>query len=241
MDCIAAAHTACRSAPYHLIGHSWGCLVALEMARQLEEAGRWVPGVILLDPSPDMLEEQNGTDADHDASQASSIVETLQLALRCGVGGFSEELCSAVRDCDVEQASAAALAAFGKDTFAQIQAVASARDHNLRLRPQALHAFPRRRLKARVQLVLAHHQSTNEWERIEKRGKLTGSLGRIAEDVCTMWTEGDHYSMIQPPHSEALARALSTTFEISNQAFLENAVDNPDWLNCIRRGKTRRC
>lgn len=240
MECIAAAHKACSSTPYHLMGHSWGCLVALEMARQLEEAGRWVPGVILLDPSPDMFDEPNGTGTGHDASHASSLVETLQLALRCGVGGLSSELCSAVRDSDVERASAAARAAFGKDTFAQIQAVASARDHNLRLRPQALQAFPRR-LKAPVQLVLAHHQSTNEWDRIDKRGKLAGSLGRIAEDICTMWTEGDHYSMIQPPHSEALARALSKTFEVSNQALGENAAENTDWLNCIRRDKKRRC
>lgn len=240
MDCVAAAHAACPSTPYHLMGHSWGCLVALEMARQLEEAGRWVPGVILLDPDPDMFEEPNGIGTSHETSHASSLVETLQLALRCGVGGLSVELCSAVKDNDVERASAAARATFGKDIFAQIQAVASARDHNLRLRPQALHAFPRR-LKARVQLVLAHHQSTNEWDRIEKRGQLLRSLERIGEDVCTMWTEGDHYSMIQPPHSEALARALSKTFEISNQAFLENAVENPDWLNCLLRGKQRHC
>eukprot|EP00933_Yihiella_yeosuensis_P043791 TRINITY_DN3874_c1_g1_i1.p1 TRINITY_DN3874_c1_g1~~TRINITY_DN3874_c1_g1_i1.p1 ORF type:complete len:100 (-),score=14.35 TRINITY_DN3874_c1_g1_i1:63-362(-) len=96
--------------------------------------------------------------------------------------------------------------------LSRLQAVADARAQNLLLRPAQTRPSPEdtssKMLKTPLNLVLAFDQSASDWERIERRSELTTALSKAAEDVSTIWSGGDHYSMLTQPHCNDLAKAI---------------------------------
>jgi len=226
---------------YQLVGHSWGAMLALEIARQLEDAGETVAFVCLLDPSPEMFTEDQqafessalglatdswlqsvlcmGREAGDDTEElapsfqsALALSDLFQLLVRGGAKDLQEELQLRLQENDVVGAVQLAREKLDSASFAEAQAVANARAHNLKMRPPHWPRFPRP-LRARVLLVMAMDQETDEWARVEKRAVLTNALGQVAEDVTTVWTPGDHYSMLAPPHCQALARTIASAME----------------------------
>lgn len=236
--CIEAARAVCPGRPYQLLGHSWGAAVALEAARQLEEAGEPVGGVFLLDPSPELFGASDACSLAPQCSQAEALAGLLHFASRCGVADLGEELHAALAAGAHEQATVAARIAFGAEMLAHMQAVADAREHNLRLRPPHWPSFPKR-IKAKVLLVLAIDQSVDDWDRIDKRTALIDALAGLAEDVSTVWVAGDHYSMLLNPQCVGLARTLAKALGVSSHRLLVHKSDDRGWLQCMRRSKER--
>lgn len=250
--------------PFRLLGHSWGCMVALEMARQLEDAGESVACVVLLDPSPELFE--TGPSAGTTQCSGQEALEDMfysvaQSALASRLLGGSSPAPRAETETEEEGASRAARAlveaareALGAEELELLQRVADARARNLRLRPTRWPRF-KKRLRAKVFLVLAlgdqpasgegNTSIRAQWEQVEKRAALTLALQEIAGDVSTLWADGGHFSMLAQPHVEALARqlALVTTQTDSFSGLREsNGDEEPGgrrWFSCA--GARRQC
>jgi amino acid adenylation domain-containing protein len=77
------------SGPYHLLGWSFGGLVAQEIAAQLREAGDEVAAVVVLDAYP-VPEEQRGTMGSEDDIAESEVLAALERARSFGVFSADE-------------------------------------------------------------------------------------------------------------------------------------------------------
>lgn len=206
---------------FWLLGHSWGCMLALEVARQLEGAGEMgLAGVMLLDPSPELFEGSSGSAegaVPAGAPGEGEVAELLRLALH-GRGEAHSEIRLLPTGASGSEADGVALVQAARDVmadeeFANLRSLASARARNLRLRPLQ---WPRYRQRVRASVVQllamglddAEHRETADWQRITKRAVLTRALEGLAEEVHTTWAEGDHYSILAPPLVEGVARQL---------------------------------
>jgi len=238
-DCIRVAKDSGGGiGKFCLAGHSWGCLVALEMARQLESAREQVQLLCLFDPSPEMFLNQTaapeeaseksdlmtamtmcwgGKRADHDGreelapvfAEAMNLADLVKvLAQASPADCLDDELQQRIIQGDDIALAQRAQRILDSDTLSKAHMVADARAHNLRLRPPHWPKFPRL-LQTEVLLVLAVDQDADDWARALKRSKLLAAFANVAENVTIVWTPGDHYKMLAPPHCEALARTVA--------------------------------
>jgi thioesterase domain-containing protein len=211
-QCLAAGKELLGDRPFVLLGHSWGALLALEAVRQLEDSGKDVPMVVLLDPSPEMFSPQEEEDTDE-----AALADLLRFALRLGTSDLGDALRGPLSRGDAAETLKAASAIFDKSTMRTAFAVARARSHNLRLRPTDW-PKPTRKLRSRVFLVLAIEGEAEL--QIQKRKSLESCFDLLAEDVTIVWSAGDHYSMLSSSYSAGLAKTLTLATSFNNGSLL---------------------
>lgn len=67
-----------------------------------------------------------------------------------------------------------------------------------------------RRLQTTVLLFLALEQTRGDrWREIEKRSALLSALSHTAERLVPIWSSGDHFSMLRPPHARGIGVVIA--------------------------------
>jgi surfactin family lipopeptide synthetase C len=189
--------------PYTLLGWSFGCHVAFEMAQQLISAGQTVSAVMLLDgASPDVSRVIGGA---RDDAELMSII-----AREMGVGVPSDEL----RTLPAEQ---------------QLQRVAAALHHAGLVDGNDALSWTRRELdifKSRIRVVCDYYPARLPTPLVLFRASEIAAedvelFARFADDPTLGWSQlsdqpvdvhyvpGDHAGICREPHVGELARLLS--------------------------------
>ena len=202
---LRAINRSGHKAPMHLLGHSFGGWVVLEMARMLLESGRPVASLSILDSSvPDEIDfvvrEYNNTEA---IMRWTDLVEQLL--------GRSLHLQPADLDCQEASVQRQLL-----HSRLVSEAVVPARSHPdmligpLRTFASMLrtHYKPAKVYPGPVHLLLVNDPKLDPQanrlmqEQVEERWK------RSAPSLTCTHVPGNHVSILKPPHVNALAEAL---------------------------------
>ena len=196
--------------PYVLAGHSFGGMVAFEMAHQLEGAGEQIEALLLLDTAAPHLQEPTGNDWD----EARWLAQVADIAANL----YSVSL-------DVEYETLTALGAeeqlahlHRKLVGAGVLPPGSALEHfrgfidvykaNLR----ATYAAPAARLQARTALFrsrdLQPGQLVAETAAAVRAEPVLGWKRYLAEEAAVHIVDGDHLTMMRSPQVQSLATAI---------------------------------
>jgi len=196
--------------PYVLAGHSFGGMVAFEMAHQLEGAGEQIEALLLLDTAAPHLQEPTGNDWD----EARWLAQVADIAAHL----YSVSL-------DVEYETLTALGAeeqlahlHRKLVGAGVLPPGSALEHfrgfidvykaNLR----ATYAAPAARLQARTALFrsrdLQPGQLVAETAAAVRAEPVLGWKRYLAEEAAVHIVDGDHLTMMRSPQVQSLATAI---------------------------------
>ncbi|MEU5423222.1 amino acid adenylation domain-containing protein [Streptomyces sp. NPDC020667] len=195
---VAAVREAQPEGPYHLGGWSVGGAVAAEMAAQLRDAGQEIGALLLFDTAtPGEGSGADGSAPDH-AERLASFVHDL----------------AHLRERPVPDIGLAHLRTLGEDERT---------DHVVRLLEESglVPEGVRGELRARIEVFLATTEAVRTHVARPVDARIT-LLGAAEEDnvPVALWRElagrgadhvevpGTHYTMLQPPHVEELARAV---------------------------------
>ncbi|MDD5036105.1 MAG: amino acid adenylation domain-containing protein, partial [Methylococcaceae bacterium] len=194
-----------REGPLHLLGHSFGGWVAFEMALRLQSAGSRVASLTLLDsqaPGGDetivreysdtealmrliiLYEQVAGRSLEIDAEELESLESDAQLAL------LHERL---VRVGLMPQASKAQALRGTLRHYASCLRAA--------YRPEAVYSGP-------VRLVLVGDERLAEEADRQRRETIVAGWKRWAPDLTDWLGEGNHMTLLKPPHVKILADGL---------------------------------
>lgn len=203
-DYVAALREAQVTGPYLLGGWSMGGMIAFEMARQLEAAGERVAFLALLDTHP--RPTAAGPEHPDQGALLRSFVRDLGLSpdqLTVSAGDFWQLDTDAQLTCVLEQARATGLLPPGMDVPG-LRRHLRVFTHNL----QATPAYVPGPYEGRLTLLDAR----------ERNGGSTGDSGAAWEElagggVTRYVVAGDHYTMLRPPHVEALADRLGACLD----------------------------
>ncbi|WP_047197779.1 non-ribosomal peptide synthase/polyketide synthase [Caldimonas brevitalea] len=199
---LEAIRPAADGRPYHLLGHSYGGWVAYEMARQLSAAGQQVATLTVLDTEPpDELANAHPRRSRLEA--LLKLCELFELRLGRPLGLSRGDLEAQDRGAQLRLLHAALAGAKLWPASASSEALEGMvrvfEAHlNTRYRPQG--AWPG---VLQVVAVADHTATAAEWE--------TALLQRwrpFAAQVQLLRGEGNHMTMLQPPHVASLARRL---------------------------------
>ena len=209
--------------PYHLGGHSFGGVVAYEMARQLRAQGRTVALLVLFDAAPASPGEKRPPD--HDAVLMANFA--LHLGLPVEELLSSQELARLTAEEQLDEvlrhARHAGLvpAEMGLDEARRLfELLESHVEARLRYVPQPY--------EGRVTLFRAHEQLLAAAGALDHGPPLTEAVRQIVRKVADPmmgWgglaahgvevheLPGNHFSMLRPPHVSALAGELRACLE----------------------------
>jgi len=216
-----------------LVAHSWGSLVALEMARRLEEAGQELGGsLVLLDPSADLF-LANDVINGHGPEETLALQELL-LALLERFRVHKEHQ---------PRLAELALEGLSTESVVSLKAVAATRLDNLSLRPMWWPHL-QRPLQTECVLLLAVSPLSSsigevakedlsectEWYQVSKRRALHKGLGDIVNISATIWVDGDHYSMLESPHVDRLAEKFLLSVQVDRPRGPTDPTDSSEPL-----------
>ncbi|CAM2068744.1 Amino acid adenylation domain-containing protein [Sulfidibacter corallicola] len=190
-------------APIQLVGHSFGCYLAFEMACRLRQAGRPVAPLILLDtPAP-----RGDLDPPPDMDDADWLVDMATM-----LAGFHGRDCPLTRDDLAGCTWHSALARFAERLVADelLPAGTTAEDlegpvavfraqSRMVYRPQTLGDFDLNLVRTRATAAGAASKAAAEDAQSWGWARLTSG----AMHAC--WAQGDHATMLRHPHVEGLA------------------------------------
>ncbi|CAJ1407498.1 unnamed protein product [Effrenium voratum] len=167
-----------------LLGHSWGVLLALQLAQLTDVEAVW-----LLDPSKHHFAPAEPV-MDHEA-------ELLELLARLCQAGAAQGLLMAARSGRMTEMEKV----LSQNQFQRLRQAAAARSHNLSLRASY------KPLHVPVHVILASEMEATPQQRLLD----LDCIRSISRDVAVSWTAGTHYSMLEPSNCTALAAALLGT------------------------------
>ncbi|MBZ4419378.1 non-ribosomal peptide synthetase [Myxococcus sp. RHSTA-1-4] len=201
---VEALRTARPHGPYRLGGWSLGAVIAVEMARLLQEAGEVVEQLILIEPSPTSYAQ--GTRVEE--SETLDGLFALNLARTLGLPVEPEDVQRlddgpALLKHLLERGRRAGV--FGPEVgLARLQALQRVFTSCAR----ALHQHVLRPLSLPVVLLRGTEAEVGE-AHVPDRG-----WAALASQVEVVDVSGDHYTVLQAPHVETLASALSRVLEV---------------------------
>jgi amino acid adenylation domain-containing protein len=188
---LAAIRDVQPHGPYLLAGHSFGGLVAFELAHQLQRAGERVAGLALLDTAaPGPLWHDAAHDAHDIVAALAELGVTVEPAAFAGLD----------LDAQIERCFAAIVAAGGAAfDHAQLRRMIA---WHARVVPDAYRAYAPAPYAGATVLLRAR----------ELRGLAVDALftgwSALAPRLVEQRVPGDHYSMLRPPHLDTLAAQL---------------------------------
>ncbi|HZI16221.1 MAG TPA: alpha/beta fold hydrolase, partial [Myxococcus sp.] len=173
--------------PYHLAGWSFGAVVAVEMARQLHALGEQVGGLLLIEPTP------APTGPGQHAPLAPRVF-ALDLVQTLGLDVAVPETLTTREELDAFLESLAG--ATGELTPGSLRRHYGVLESHLR----ALDGWSARPYAGAARVLRARDTDDASGDR---------GWARWLQGGCTVESvPGDHYSLLRPPHVEALAAAL---------------------------------
>ncbi|MFY2563331.1 thioesterase domain-containing protein, partial [Corallococcus terminator] len=196
---VQAVRTVQPHGPYRLGGWSLGAVVAYEMARLLKQQGEPVEVLALIEPSPTSYARGTPFEGDvHLLSFAADLARTAGLPL------VVPDTPLDTPEALLTEVQRAGLLSAGTG-LEQLRALLEVFTANSR----ALHQHSLRAGSGPLTVILGDDSAGDEPSVGRDRG--WAALAAHAVDVLTL--PGDHYSLLQPPHVEALARALTSLLE----------------------------
>jgi thioesterase domain-containing protein len=191
--------------PIHLLGHSFGGWVALEMANRLADAGHPVASLTIVDSNPpeDDLTEIQEFDGVEAIMEWISIIELLR-ERPFGVARSELEK----RNDDGRRALLHA--GLVKEGLLTRRSEPATLRGPLRAFGAALRASfrPEKAFYGPTQLVLVDDRSLDAAANHRKRADFTGRWRRWAPNLVPVHTDGNHMTVFQPPHVHALAQLV---------------------------------
>ncbi|MBU6350099.1 MAG: amino acid adenylation domain-containing protein [Chloroflexi bacterium] len=194
---LAAIRTVQPQGPYLLGGHSFGCQVAFEMAHQLSAEGETVKLLVLLDGSAPNPEQPPAPTVDR-VQWLLSKVEALALWQNKAVPPLAEAVLRTLSDNEqwqhINQVLAQAELPQLEDDPMFVSYDLFKANVEMRYRPTALLDLPALLLKTQK---TAPSDDTLGWQRW------------LQLPLHTQQVDGNHFSMLKPPHVQSVAKTLS--------------------------------
>jgi thioesterase domain-containing protein/acyl carrier protein len=213
--------------PCHLAGHSFGALVAYEVARQMQRRGRSTGALILLDnpaptPQPD-LRHDRWQDADWYAHIAARIEQLYGVSLDLSPGSTSS-----IPSADPGTAFADALIAagiFSRDMpRSQISDLVALYRDNVK----AAHRYQRPSDLPHLDLHLVYAVEPQHGPAATETGAeemVRGWEACTRGEVRSVAAPGNHIGMLLPPNVETLARSIDAVVAEADQHASAKATD----------------
>lgn len=193
--------------PYAIAGHSFGGLVAYDMALQLSEMGERVASLCLLDTSyAEPVEPADGDD------EVMALFE---------LGYMYRRLTGEEREPDMITPLSSLPAEQQRDLLRQQLGIASTADHMLtvyRASHAAMLRYRPRPYAGPVCLFVSERglpsQATHPGRRLHFHfGEAALGWDRLCPALQIIKVSGDHFTLVMPPHAQHLADALQRTVE----------------------------
>jgi len=197
---LQSLERSCPTGAIHLVGHSFGGWVALDMAQRLLDGGRRVESLTILDSDPpERVDEDHECDEDeifHDFVETFRMMagESLDLGGSLDRAGRLRALHESLRGQGlVPERSRHEMLVGPLRTFAACLRTT--------YRPKRIH-------EGRVHLVLAHDERLDAAQNLRDVAERSRWWRRWAPDLDVSVTAGNHVTMLKAPHAQHLASRL---------------------------------
>jgi amino acid adenylation domain-containing protein len=214
--------------PVHLLGHSFGGWVALEMAHQLRGMSRTVASLTVIDS------EAPGDEGVHGCEYASievltKLVQILELSAETSLGIDSSELelLDETRQLQVLHQGMLRVGLMQRGTPVEaLRGVVSTFGAALRTsyRPQRLYLGP-------IRLVLVSDALLDEHADLRQRQNVLQGWRQWAPDVTSMQAPGNHMTVLKSPQAQVLASWWLAGDDAKNNDAKNNDAKNNDAKN----------
>ncbi|MGY2402552.1 amino acid adenylation domain-containing protein [Pseudomonas sp. SDO5271_S396] len=197
---LTALEQECPRGPVHLVGHSFGGWVALEMALRLQAAGREVASLTVIDSESPLRAGQPYTTT----AALVRLIESMQLSAGRSLGIDLEDF--ALRDERAQQqALHGGMVGVGLlPARASVDAMAGpARTYAAALRTRYR---PQQRFNGVVRLVLAQDPALDAAGNQREQGLMIEGWERQGRSLEVWYGEGNHFTLLKAPNVGGLAR-----------------------------------
>ena len=204
---VRELQASCPRGDVHLVGHSFGAWIAFEMALQMQAAGRPPARLTLIDSEPPGIHTRIGREygrVDALCELVALYEEASQQDMRLSRADFEKSAAT-----DHMQLLHSRMIAAGllppRSSSELLKGTIACFEAALRTRYQ-----PATQYQGTVQLILASGRSASGTSRRLPNDVLTSGWAALVDRLSTHVTSGNHMTMLDAPHVQAIATLLSS-------------------------------